>query len=99
MKNKINIANESCEDINIGRKRKCMSLGFAIVNIAIFITFIVIFTFGRNLLSAMIVPGVTWGVVVEPALIVIALVMSLAYYILVSRLDRNIKGRSNEHYH
>ncbi len=98
MKKEINIANQRCEYTNINTRKKCISLWFAIVNIAIFVIFIGVFTFGRNLLASLIAPGITWGVIVEPALIVIALIMSLIYYIFVERLEANQKERSNEHY-
>ncbi|KPG95891.1 hypothetical protein AEQ67_18210 [Pseudomonas sp. RIT-PI-q] len=94
MKKRIVVADQSREYVIANIRKKHLSLWFAAVNIVIFITFIGIFNFGQSLLATLISPGVTWGVIVEPSLIVLALIMSLVYYICVERLERDLKEGS-----
>lgn len=88
------VADQSRAYAIANKRKKHLSLWFAAVNIVIFITFIGVFNFGQSLLSSLISPGVTWGVIVEPSLIVLALIMSLIYYVCVERLERDLKEGS-----
>jgi uncharacterized membrane protein (DUF485 family) len=87
MKEQIWAVDKSCEDGGMNKRRKRLSTWFTVVIVVIFTVFIGMFAFGRDVFSSTVAPGVTWGVIVEPALIVTALIISLAYYVLIERLE------------
>jgi uncharacterized membrane protein (DUF485 family) len=90
MKEQIWAVDKSCEYASVNKRRKRLSTWFTVAIVAIFGAFIGMFTFGRDVFSSTIAPGVTWGVIVEPALIVTALILSLAYYVLIERLESDL---------
>jgi uncharacterized membrane protein (DUF485 family) len=94
MKEQIWAVDKSCEYASVNKRRKRLSTWFTVAIVAIFGTFIGMFTFSRDVLSSTIAPGVTWGVIVEPALIMIALVISLSYYVLIERLESGLGERT-----
>jgi uncharacterized membrane protein (DUF485 family) len=65
-----------------------ISAAFAGVIVVIFAAFIGMFTFGRDLIAEPALPGVPWSAIVEPLLIVLALVISVAYVIVIGRFER-----------
>jgi uncharacterized membrane protein (DUF485 family) len=65
-----------------------ISAAFAVVIVVIFAAFIGMFTFGRDHFAEPALPGVPWSAIVEPLLIVFALAISVAYVIVVGRLER-----------
>ncbi|TDV19709.1 DUF485 domain-containing protein [Paraburkholderia caballeronis] len=70
------------------QSRNRISAAFAAVVVVIFAAFIGMFTFGRDRIAEPAVPGVPWSAIVEPLLIVVALALSVAYAIVIGRLER-----------
>jgi uncharacterized membrane protein (DUF485 family) len=68
--------------------RNRISAAFAAIIVVIFTAFIGMFTFGRNHIAEPAVSGVPWSAIVEPLLIVVVLVISVAYAIVIDRLER-----------
>lgn len=72
---------------SINRKNQ-ISAAFAAVIVIMFAAFIGTFTFGRYLFAEPVVQGVPWSAVVEPLLIVGALLISLMYWFVIGRVER-----------
>lgn len=68
--------------------RNRVSAVFAAIIVVLFAAFIGMFTFGRDRFAQPAVPGVPWSALVEPLLIVLALLISLTYAIVIARLER-----------
>jgi uncharacterized membrane protein (DUF485 family) len=74
--------------VDSANRRNRLSATFAAVIVIIFSAFIGMFTFGRDAFAETAVPGVPWSAIVEPLLIVVALVISVAYAVVMSRMER-----------
>ncbi len=72
---------------DVSRKNR-LSAAFAAVVVVLFAGFVGMFTFGRDLLAEPVVPGVPWSAIVEPSLIVVALLISVAYVVVIGRIER-----------
>ncbi|WP_341318737.1 DUF485 domain-containing protein [Paraburkholderia sp. IMGN_8] len=70
-------------------KKNRISAVFAAVIVILFSAFIGMFTFGRDVFAEPVVPGVPWSAVVEPLLIVVALLISVAYSLVIGRVERS----------
>ncbi|EIN02215.1 hypothetical protein WQE_05252 [Paraburkholderia hospita] len=75
------------QDETYASRQASLSIRFSVVVLLALIAFIGMFTIGRAPFSTEIVPGVTWCVVVEPTLIVFALLVSAAYVVASNRID------------
>lgn len=71
----------------VSRKNR-ISAGFAAVVVVIFAGFVGMFTFGRDAFAQPAVPGVPWSAIVEPSLIVVALLISVVYVAVIARIER-----------
>lgn len=72
---------------DVSRKNR-LSAAFAAVIVVLFAGFVGMFTFGRDTFAEPVVPGVPWSVVVEPSLIVVALLVSVVYVVVIGRIER-----------
>lgn len=71
----------------VSRKNR-ISAAFAAVIVVIFAGFIGMFTFGRDAFAEPAMPGVPWSAIVEPTLIVVALLISVGYAVVIGRVER-----------